>query len=129
MEWRRAQLSTLGNTKVIRLSCWASVRKLNRQQRKKIYSGEGVFMAGPQEATIQQRIGVSLIYPPGHLELQEMSSKPSGVMEVTASEDEERMPPLDGIWETRGLPGICAGHWSFPGIRRIPKGPKSGQRD
>lgn len=32
-----------------------------------------------------------------------MSSKPSGVMEVTASEDEERMPSLDGIWETRGL--------------------------
>lgn len=59
MEWRRAQLSTLGNTKVIRLSCWASVRKLNRQQRKKIYSREGVLMAGPQEATIQQRTGVS----------------------------------------------------------------------
>lgn len=34
---------------------------------------------------------------------------------------------LDGTRETRGLCSIPAGHWNFPGSRRIPKGPKPGR--
>lgn len=111
MEERGAQLNTLGNTKVIRLSCWASVRILNRQQRETIDSRE-VLMASTQEVTTRQRTQVFSIH------LATWSHKrchlPSRVTEVTSSGDKVRMAFLDGTRETRGLSGT----------RRISKGPK-----
>lgn len=50
MEYRGAQLHTLGNIKVIRLSCWTPVRTLNRQHRETVDSRE-VLMARTQEVT------------------------------------------------------------------------------
>lgn len=111
MEERGAQLNMLGNTKVIRLSCWASVRILNRQQRETIDSRE-VLMASTQEVTTRQRTQVFSI----HLATQshKRCHLPSRVTEVTSSGDKERMAFLDGTRETRGLSGT----------RRISKGPK-----
>lgn len=55
MQWKGAELHVLGNTKVIRLSCWASVGTLYKQQREEMDSREGVLMAGTWQVTIQQR--------------------------------------------------------------------------
>lgn len=81
---------------MIRLSCWASVRILNRQQRETIDSKE-VLMASTQEVTTRQRTQVFSI----HLATQshERCHLPSRVTEVTASGDKERMAWYQGDQE------------------------------
>lgn len=101
----------LDNIKVIRLSCWAPVRILNRQHRETIDSRE-VLVARTQEVTTRQRTQVFSIH------LATWSHKrchlPSRVTEVTASGEKERIAFLNSTRETRGLSGT----------RRISKGPK-----
>lgn len=78
---------------MIRLSCWASVRILNRQQGETIDSKE-VLMASTQEVTTRQRTQVFSI----HLATQghKRCHVPSRVTEVTASGDKEKMAWYQG---------------------------------
>lgn len=106
----RAQLNTLGNTKVIRLSCWASVRILNRQQRETIDSRE-VLMAVPRR--LQPTREHKFSHPPG-LKVYKRYHLPSGVTGSQALQGQRKNGILGWYQET--------GASQEP--RRISKGPK-----
>lgn len=82
----------------------------------------------PRRSHLHQRTCSFSSHPPGHLESQ-------GVTQTICSDGGHRlwgqgdMAFTDGTGETRGLPGIPAGHLGFPGTGIFPQRAKAGPEE